>query len=138
MAMKQIDMEQLRREIRFEAVTSRGPGGQNVNKVASAALLFWDIHVSRALSDDSRRRLIAKLQNITNVDGVVFIRADEFRSLEQNKTRAFEKLIARLKHALYVPKPRRPTKPTRASKMKRRESKERRGHAKKLRSRVKY
>ncbi len=136
--MKPIDVAQLRREVWFEAVASRGPGGQNVNKVASAALLLWDIHASRALTDVEKLRIIPKFRKIINRAGVVFIRSDEFRDLEQNKSRSFEKLVSRLEQARHVPKPRRPTKPTRASKIKRHETKKRRGETKKLRSRVEY
>ena len=130
--------QQLRREIWFEAVASRGPGGQNVNKVASAAILFWDPQFSQALSVDAKKRVKQKLESVTNRDGVVFIRSDEFRDLEQNKSRCFEKLLSRLDQALHVPKTRRPTKPTRASKIKRHETKKRRGETKKLRGRITY
>ena len=130
--------QQLRREIWFEAVASRGPGGQNVNKVASAAILFWDPRFSLALTEDAKRRVQQRLESITNREGVVFIRSDEFRDLEQNKSRCFEKLLDRLERALHVPKTRRPTKPTRASKIKRHENKKRRGETKKMRRRVAY
>ncbi len=133
-----VSLDELRREVWFESVASRGPGGQNVNKVASAAILYWDPRVSPLVRESARERVIAKLAPVTNRDGLVVIRSDELRDLVRNKTRCLEKLVARLNEALHVPKVRRPTRPTHSSKIKRHETKKRRGETKKLRRRVAY
>ncbi|HEX4925616.1 MAG TPA: alternative ribosome rescue aminoacyl-tRNA hydrolase ArfB, partial [Bdellovibrionales bacterium] len=123
---------------KFEAVRSRGPGGQNVNKVSSASLAFWNVEASTLFSPEQKERIREKLQNHLNKSGEVFVRSDEFRDLERNKTRSLEKLRQMIALALHKPKPRRATKPTRSSKMKRLESKKRRGETKKLRGRLEY
>jgi ribosome-associated protein len=123
-------------EVEWTAVRSRGPGGQNVNKVSSAAQLNWRFQDSLGLSDDEKCVVAERLRVRINQDGLIFLRSDEFRDLPRNKDRCLEKLKALLEFALHRPKPRRATKPTRASKVKRKESKRRRSETKRLRGKV--
>ncbi len=131
-------LEDLRQEVRFEAVTSRGPGGQNVNKVASAALLHWKIMTSQFLTDEQKTLILMKLQNRVNRDGELFIRSDEYRDLPRNKERGLEKLFHLITGALHRAKPRKATRPTRSSHKKRMDSKTHRGKTKKNRGRIDY
>ncbi len=128
-----MNREILRREVHFEAVLSRGPGGQNVNRTASAAQLNWWFMHSALLSAQEKQRLQEKLKGRINQDGAIYLRCDEFRDLDRNKERCLDKLMELVAKALYVPKQRRPTKPTRSSQIKRLESKSRRSETKKLR-----
>ncbi len=124
----------LERELRFVAVRSRGPGGQNVNKVSSAALCTWDYKNSAFHFD--RILLGERLKNQINKDGLVYLRSDEFRDFEQNKRRCIEKLSAMIAAALHRPKRRIKTKPTFASKVRRQNTKAQRGEIKKSRTKV--
>lgn len=126
----------LRHEVRFEAVLSRGPGGQNVNRTASAAQMYWAFEDSYLLTEEEKARLRARLGNMINADGEIYLRSDENRDLERNKSRCIEKLLAHVVTALHIPKKRKKTKPTFSSQKKRREKKARRGEVKKLRRRV--
>jgi ribosome-associated protein len=125
-------------EFRFAAVRSQGPGGQNVNKVSSAAILYWSYLDSRFLSEEQKLQVQQKLKGWINKKDEIYIRAEETRDLERNKARCIEKLEVLLKKALFVPKKRRPTKPTRASREKRLDSKQRRSAVKSARGKVKY
>lgn len=131
------DWDFLEREIRFTAVRSRGPGGQNVNKVASSAVLHWDFRNSPHLNDDEKLLIEFKLDAHLSRDCELQIRSDSFRDLERNKDECLKRLIILLERAFFKPKPRKKTKPTRASKVKRRESKMRRGEVKKGRGKTK-
>jgi ribosome-associated protein len=128
-------VEDLAREVSFQAQRSRGPGGQNVNKVASAVLLTWDYSTSALLDADQKARVGEKLAAALNSRGEIQLRSDEFRDQERNKARALEKLAERLAAALFVPKKRRATKPTKASRIRRQETKTQRSRTKKLRGR---
>jgi ribosome-associated protein len=130
-----MDTARLRREVVFANVRSRGPGGQNVNKVSSAAILTWDFHSSEILRADQKARLGEKLANRLNRDGHLQVRSDESRDLLRNKERCLEKLADLVKQALHTPKVRKKTKPTRASQIKRRKEKEKRSEMKKRRRR---
>lgn len=126
----------LEREIHIVAVRSRGPGGQNVNKVSSAAQLFWNFVDSAALNEHEKYLVRTKLVNLINRENQIVLRADEYRDLERNKARVVEKLQAFLERALHQPKPRRKTRPTRASKERKLASKNKRGEVKRTRQKV--
>ncbi|MGE3973395.1 MAG: alternative ribosome rescue aminoacyl-tRNA hydrolase ArfB [Bdellovibrionales bacterium] len=128
----------LENELQFFAVRSRGPGGQNVNKVSSAALLVWNFENSSVLYPEQKQLIRQKLANKINKEGELLLRSDEFRDLEKNKSRCKEKLAEFLAQALHKPKPRKATKPTRSSKMRKLESKHRRGEVKSTRRKVRY
>ena len=106
-------------EIAFEYVTASGPGGQNVNKVASAAQLRFDAANCAALSPALLARLARLAGRRMTKDGVIVIQAQRFRSQEQNRRDALDRLVALLASAAIVPKARRKTRPTRAAKERR-------------------
>jgi ribosome-associated protein len=122
-------------EVEFAAVRAQGAGGQNVNKVSSAAQLRFDVRAS-SLPEALKARLLARRDRRIGADGVVTIKAQRNRSLELNRADALARLRALLDAAAQVPRPRRATRPTRASQRERVERKVRRGRVKALRARV--
>ncbi|MGD9582333.1 MAG: alternative ribosome rescue aminoacyl-tRNA hydrolase ArfB [Lysobacterales bacterium] len=106
-------------ELTERFVRAQGPGGQNVNKVASAVELRFDARASRALPEAVRERLLQRADRRINGEGVVVIQANRFRSQEQNREDARARLIALIRAATSVPKKRVPTKPTRAARERR-------------------
>lgn len=117
------------REVLFEAVRAQGAGGQNVNKVSSAAHLRYDIGAS-SLPEDAKARLRAWPDQRISADGVVVIKAQTHRSLPRNRADALVRLQALVDTALAPEVPRVPTKPTRASKRRRLEGKRQRAEVK--------
>jgi ribosome-associated protein len=122
-------------EIEISAIRSQGAGGQNVNKVASAIHLRFDVNGS-SLPDFYKQRLLSLRDRRISKDGVIVIKAQKFRTQEKNRDDALERLRELIKGVAVVQKARRPTKATKSSKKRRLDSKTRRGKTKALRGRV--
>jgi ribosome-associated protein len=119
-------------DVQFSAIRAQGPGGQNVNKVSNAAQLRFDIRAS-SLPEPLKARLLAWPDRRIGRDGVITITAQDSRSLPANRAAALARLQALVAAAAHVPRPRRPTAPTRASVERRLQAKERRAGVKALR-----
>ena len=122
-------------EVLIQAVRAQGAGGQNVNKVSNAVHLRFDIRAS-SLPEPVKQRLLRRGDQRVTREGVVVIKAQQHRSLEMNREEALARLQALVDAAATVPKKRRKTRPTRASKERRLEGKARRARVKALRGRI--
>ena len=122
-------------ELEISFIRASGPGGQNVNKVSSAVQLRFDARRSRSLPNDVSIRLQALAGSRLTLEGVIVITADRHRTQERNRVDAIGRLVDLIAKAAYRPPVRRATKPTKASKVRRLDSKAKRGDIKSGRSR---
>jgi ribosome-associated protein len=120
-------------EVQVDFVRASGPGGQNVNKVATAVQLRFDAANSPSLPDDVRRRLVRLAGSRATGDGVIVIDARRYRSQERNRQDAIERLVTLIQEAAREPRERRRTKPTAVEKQRRLETKRRQSEKKRLR-----
>lgn len=102
-------------ELVLDAITGSGPGGQHVNRSATRIALHWNVRTTRALREDQRALVVARLASRLDTDGGLRIVAGEFRSQQQNRRAAIARLVALLARALVVHTPRKATRPTRGS-----------------------
>jgi ribosome-associated protein len=121
-------------ELEESFIRASGPGGQNVNKVASAVQLRFDAGASPSLQPAVKERLRRVAGRKMTEAGVVVITANRFRTQERNRADALERLVAMIAQAAHAPTPRRPTKPTYASRLRRLEAKKHRAAVKTTRS----
>ncbi len=122
-------------EIQISAIGARGPGGQSVNKSATAAHLRFDIHAS-SLPDELKKRLMAERDKRISRSGVVVIKSMRFRSLEANREDALQRLYMLIRKAALIAKPRKPVKPGPAARRRRLDSKARRSRTKSIRGKI--
>lgn len=122
-------------ELQWSAIRAQGAGGQNVNKVASALHLRYDVRAS-SLPEEIKARLLARPDQRLTGEGVIVIKAQRYRTQEKNREDALSRLRELIEQAATVAKPRKPTKVSRAAKRKRLETKVRRGKIKAGRSKV--
>ncbi|MES2298613.1 MAG: alternative ribosome rescue aminoacyl-tRNA hydrolase ArfB [Pseudomonadota bacterium] len=127
--------EALAQEVQFIAIRAQGPGGQNVNKVSCAVHLRFDIPAS-SLPDEVKGRLLALRDTRITREGVVVLKAQQSRSLEQNKADALQRLQEIIERAAVLPATRRATRPTRSSQRKRLDGKNAHGQLKANRAKV--
>jgi ribosome-associated protein len=123
-------------EIEIQYVQASGPGGQNVNKVATAVQLRFDVAHSPSLPEDVRQRLLRLPDRRITAEGVLVLDARQYRTQERNRRDALDRFTELVRKATEKPKRRRRTRPSREAKRRRLETKRRRGQVKRLRGRV--
>lgn len=124
-------------EIELQSIRAQGSGGQKVNKTSSAVHLRFDIKAS-SLPEFYKQKLLALRDSRISKDGVLILKAQQYRTLEQNRQDALDRLLQLIKDAATVEKARRPTKPTRSSQRRRMDSKTKHSRLKQLRKRTDY
>lgn len=122
-------------ELEWRAIRAQGPGGQKVNKASTAIHLRFDVRAS-SLPDECKEKLLSLQDQRITLEGVIVIKAQAHRSQEKNRDEALQRLRELINRAMVKHKPRRPTKPTKASREKRLEGKTRRGKLKALRGKI--
>jgi ribosome-associated protein len=125
------------RELQFDFVRASGPGGQNVNKVATAAQLRFDVQAS-SLPDEVKTRLISLAGKRMTNEGILVIEAKKFRTQDQNREEAVDRFVTLVQKAAVRPKSRKKTKPTQVSREERLKEKKWRGEIKKIRQSKAY
>ncbi len=120
-------------DLHFDYIRSSGPGGQNINKVATAVQLRWDVTGTSMLSADVKQRLIKLAGNRVTDTGILLIEAKRYRTQEKNWLDAIQRLVVLIRQALVPPKTRHATRPTHASDIRRVEKKKKRGKIKQIR-----
>jgi ribosome-associated protein len=120
-------------ELQWTFARSGGPGGQNVNKVASKAVLRWNLAVSPSLPEEVKTRIRDQQRNRITTEGDLIITSQRYRDQERNKQDCLEKLAGMILRATTIPKPRKASKPSRASRERRLQVKRRRSEIKKRR-----
>ena len=120
-------------ELQFDFIRAAGPGGQNVNKVATAVQLRWDVRATAALTPEVKERLIKLAGSRMTADGLLLIEAKRHRTQEQNRVDAIQRLITLIQRALEKPNIRRATRPSRSAKAARMSDKRKHGDVKRTR-----
>jgi len=123
-------------ELQWTFVRSGGPGGQNVNKVASKAVVRWNLAASPSVPEDVKARMRMQQRNRITTEGDLIITSQRYRDQERNKQDCLEKFRDIILQAFITPKPRKPSKPSHASRERRLQVKRRRSQVKKTRGRV--
>lgn len=116
-------MKDFSKELSFKTSRSSGAGGQNVNKVETSVTVLWKVSESGFFNDEQKERIHHKLNNRINADGFLFLTVSETRTQLMNKSKAVEKILEIVDKALIIPKKRLATKPSKAQKQKRLDTK---------------